>query len=816
MTARQIATSKFAREVKQEPGEYCRSASLRGASQKVPGLADRVFGAGGEGGEESVKLTTLAEATLVVAFLVTLWPRAGARVTRAYLTPVVGTLAVVALNVLAPHVTPLWGAILETVARVGLLFQPFFLMRLVSVLQPVSRRRLRAFGIGTAVVALAVVATAGLPASLRVPVVWVAILGMIVAEAYGTWRLWRGGARSFGAARQRAYMLALASALVTLLLLADVVASIAHVSIPATVMSVGLAVMSLQYVLAGASPLWLRHAWQMPVLYRYYQAEQSGEDPEEPAIVERLVSLAMLAVDAVGGEVLVHAAEGVGFASSGSWGHVLGRDGESTESASDDEALERVWQSGAAEAIQLDRARSSWRMQDEDRLSVRRVIVLPVRAGTETLMVLRLYSPVHGLFLQDDLLMLEALAAYAGSRVLNARAWARDREVARTLREANRVLEAASTAKSDFLSGMSHEFRTPLNAIIGFSDLMLQSTAPGLPERYQRYAANILESGQHLLQIVNDVLDIAKADAARLEIRLTPVKLSRVVDGALLLVRPQVDAGGLTLVDETDGEAILWADELRVRQVLLNLLSNAVKFTPAGGRVKISSRCHDDRVEVVVEDTGIGIDAAHLTAVFDEFVQVSHGTDRAYEGTGLGLPLVRRLTAAMGGGVRADSTPGVGSVFTVWFPIPPGPTHASDLPAPAPRATGAGVLVVDDDRMVREFCWQVLSDAGYEVQVVGGVDAARQAIAASPPHLILLDLLLDGESGEEVLRIIEPLSPRPRVLVMSIVDPDHRPMAGVVSGWLVKPVRADRLRIGVAQAMAERPGGQPTEVVRDA
>lgn len=763
-----------------------------------------------------MKLTTLAEATLVVAFLVTLWPRAGARVTRSYLTPVVGTLAVIALDILAPHVSPFWGGILEMVARVGLLFQPFFLMRLVSVLQPVSRRRLRAFGIGTAVVALAVVATAGLPAVFRVPAVWAAILGMIVAEAYGTWRLWRGGARSFGAARQRAYMLALASGLVTLLLLAEVVAGIAHVAIPATAMSVGLAVMSLQYVLAGASPLWLRHAWQMPVLYRYYEAEQAGEDPAEPAIVDRLVSLAMLVVDAVGGEVLVRGAEGVGFASSGSWGQVPRRERESMESASDDEALERVWQSGAVEAIQLDRPRSSTWAPDEDRLAVRRVIVLPVRAGTDTLMVLRLYSPVHGLFLQDDLVMLEALATYAGSRVLNARAWARDRAVAKTLREANHALEAASAAKSDFLSGMSHEFRTPLNAIIGFSDLMLQSSNPGLPDRYHRYAANILESGQHLLQIVNDVLDIAKADASRLEIRLTPVSLARVVDAALLLVRPQAAAGGITLVDKTDGEATLWADELRVRQVLLNLLSNAVKFTPTGGRVQISSQRHDDRVEVVVEDTGIGIDAAHLTTVFDEFVQVSHGTDRAYEGTGLGLPLVRRLTAAMGGGVRADSTPAVGSIFTVWFPVPPGPAQASDPRTGAPRTAEVGVLVVDDDRMVREFCWQVLSEAGYEVQVVGGVDAAREAIAASPPQLILLDLLLDGESGEEVLRSIESLNPRPRVLVMSIVDPDHRPLAGAVAGWLVKPVRADRLRTAVAQVLAERPGGQPTEVERDA
>jgi CheY-like chemotaxis protein/anti-sigma regulatory factor (Ser/Thr protein kinase) len=297
-----------------------------------------------------------------------------------------------------------------------------------------------------------------------------------------------------------------------------------------------------------------------------------------------------------------------------------------------------------------------------------------------------------------------------------------------------------------------------------------------------------------------------------------PVRVRDTVEAALLLVRPQAEAGGVSLVDDAETGTWLLGDPLRVRQVVLNLLSNAVKFTPAGGTVRVSTASYEDRVEIRVEDTGIGIEAEDLTRIFDEFTQISHGTDRAYEGTGLGLPLVRRLVQAMGGGVRAESTAGVGSVFTLWLPTAQGPEGANAATqAPAARTTGDGVrapvLVVDDDRLVRELCAQVLGDAGYDVRAVPGLKAAREAIAARPPRVILLDLLLEDEYGDGLFQALASLEPRPRVVVMSIVDSGRRTLPGPVDAWLVKPVRPEQLCQAVASAIA-RPDAE--EVAADA
>ncbi len=755
-----------------------------------------------------MQLGTLADATLVVAFVFTLWPRPDARALRSYLTPVVGTLAVTTLSDIAAHVPEPWRSVLRGLAIIGLFVQPYFLLRLVSVLQPVAPRLLRCMAVGAGAAILLVLLAPRLPVALADLADTVAVVALTTAEGYGAVRLWLGGGKAFGAARQRAYMLALASLLVTALLVATVALAMAHAALPPTITSVSLALMSLLYALAGATPAWLRHAWQMPVLYRYYEAELQLRDRSELTILAQLLDLAMQVVGALAGESLQRDGDPPVFGPLERRGAdailesppvVAGGEGdeggaESTES--ENLLLARVWDGGPAEVARVGRAASAFAPA-----VVRRVVVVPVRARGETLALLRLYTPVHGLFLHDDLLMLEALASHAGSRMLNARAFQRERQVSATLRDANRALEAASAAKSDFLSGMSHELRTPLNAIIGFSDLMLQAHGDNLTDRQRRYVQNILDSGQHLLEIVNDVLDIAKADAARLDVRLGRVTLGRVIAAALSLVRPQAEAAGLTLEDAADGNVVVLADELRLRQVLLNLLSNAVKFTPAGGRVAIHSEQRGDMLEVAVSDTGIGIDAQHLSAVFDEFVQVSHGTDRAYEGTGLGLPLVRRLITAMGGGVRVDSTPGAGSVFTVWIPMAAAHPPEEVPPAQAGDTGRKVVLVVDDDPMVREFSVQVLADAGYDVAAVGTVAAAQQAIAERPPQVVVLDLLLDGEHGEELLAAIRALSPKPAVLILSIVDPDSHPLADDVQGWLVKPVRPDTLRAAVAAAV---------------
>ena len=762
-------------------------------------------------------LDTVAEVILALAFVLSLWPRPNARAIRSYLSPVVGTLAATALGRLAPVLGGPWHVAVGVVALAALLFQPFFLLRLVAVLEPVSRRLLWTVGTATAALVALSLLSAALPRPIQIGAAALLIAFFLVFEGYATLRVWRAGARVAGSNRQRAALLAIASGAVTVVLGVSLGLALAHViRLSGTVTGVTAAVIAVLYLAAVAPPAWLRHAWQMPTILAYYGAGSDLGAADDLPIAERLLQTAMGATGSVAGGFF-HRRDGDPpvYERAIASGDALAPPliGATFEVGPDD-ALERAWQTGRAQVDTLDPSRPPHGLVPGAR--VRRLLVVPVRAGGRPVGVLRLFTAVDWLFLRDDLVLLEALAEHAGARIQAARALAREVAAGEALREANRALEAASTAKSDFLSGMSHELRTPLNAIIGFSDLLLQPQAGPLTERQRRYVGNILESGQHLLQIVNDVLDIAKADAARLDIRATAVRLHAVVEAGLLLVRPQAEAGSVTVTDASDPEAWLWADELRARQVLVNLLSNAVKFTPAGGRVTVTSARRDEFVEVTVEDTGIGIEAGDLAGVFDEFTQVSHGTDRAYEGTGLGLPLVRRLAQAMGGGVRAASTPGVGSRFTVWF------RAAEEAGADKPGASTLGgarqgerlpVLVVDDDRMVRELCLQVLGDAGYDVVAVGTLAAARESIASRPPRLILLDILLDEEYGDGLFAALDSLRPRPRVVVVSIVDAGRRQLPGKVDAWLVKPVRPDRLleAVGGVLAGAEAEAGSEVE-----
>jgi PAS domain S-box-containing protein len=288
--------------------------------------------------------------------------------------------------------------------------------------------------------------------------------------------------------------------------------------------------------------------------------------------------------------------------------------------------------------------------------------------------------------------MARALAQSAGLALENARLF-QEADRARAL------AEAANRAKSQFLANMSHEIRTPINAIIGYADLLEMELAGPLTPGQCNQVGRIRASGDHLLTLVNDVLDLAKVESGSLKVRRERSSLRASVREALSLVAPQADARGVRLV-EADGcspGAAYCGDEDRVRQVLVNLLSNAVKFTGQGGTVKVACGVTDapDReahleaegrwIRVDVEDTGIGIPADRLAVVFDPFVQVESGYTRKSGGTGLGLTISRQLARLMGGDLSARSRPGEGSCFTLWLPHAPDPAAA----APEPEWVGA-------------------------------------------------------------------------------------------------------------------------------
>jgi signal transduction histidine kinase len=229
---------------------------------------------------------------------------------------------------------------------------------------------------------------------------------------------------------------------------------------------------------------------------------------------------------------------------------------------------------------------------------------------------------------------------------------------------------AANQHKSAFLANMSHELRTPLNAVIGFSEMLSQKVFGDLNEKQDEYVTDIHQSGKHLLSLINDILDLSKIEAGKLELALTSFPLEEVIDSALVLTRERAFGKGVDQRSEIDPDlGSIEADERKVKQVLVNLLSNAVKFTDADGVVTLRARRLEDGVEVAVSDTGIGIAAEEQALVFEEFRQVGTDDARRAEGTGLGLALVKRLVELHGGRLQLESELGSGSCFTFTLPL---------------------------------------------------------------------------------------------------------------------------------------------------
>jgi signal transduction histidine kinase len=275
--------------------------------------------------------------------------------------------------------------------------------------------------------------------------------------------------------------------------------------------------------------------------------------------------------------------------------------------------------------------------------------------------------------------LLRTFATQSALAIQNARLF---HEIA----DKSRLLEAASRHKSEFLANMSHELRTPLNAILGFSEVLAERMFGEVNEKQAEYLQDILSSGRHLLSLINDILDLSKVEAGRLELELGPFHLPTALDNALTLVRERATRHGITLtqtVDERVGDIV--ADERKVKQILLNLLSNAVKFTPEGGQVGVTATAAEGIVTIAVRDTGIGIAPEDQAAIFEEFRQVGREDARKQEGTGLGLTLAKKFVELHGGRIWVQSQVGQGSTFSFTLPVRPGGTSSSDQGGGAPH-----------------------------------------------------------------------------------------------------------------------------------
>jgi len=269
---------------------------------------------------------------------------------------------------------------------------------------------------------------------------------------------------------------------------------------------------------------------------------------------------------------------------------------------------------------------------------------------------------------QTDELLLSMASNHAATAFQSARLIQERRRAEEALRQSNEELAQASRLKSQFLARMSHELRTPMNAIIGFTDLLAEQAEGALGESYMDYVQHIREGSQHLLTLINDVLDLSKIEAGRLELLCSDISVADHLAEVLRVVKSLPGANRLLFAGRLPKELSVYADLTRFKQIFYNLLSNAVKFTPEGGTISIEAVGHSECVEIAVADTGVGIRAEEQQAIFDEFHQVSPTTRGVREGAGLGLAITRLLVELHGGAVRVESEPGKGSRFTVTLP----------------------------------------------------------------------------------------------------------------------------------------------------
>lgn len=262
---------------------------------------------------------------------------------------------------------------------------------------------------------------------------------------------------------------------------------------------------------------------------------------------------------------------------------------------------------------------------------------------------------------------------------LEARVEQRTAELAeanRKLLERNRAVEQANRLKSQFLARVSHEFRTPLNAIVGYSDLLREEAGGPLGEVYRRFVRNIQEGAQHLTELVNDLLDLSRIEAGRIELSLEKVDVAASLHEVLSVITPLAQAKSIQLENRVPAGTAVVADRVRLKQILYNLVSNAVKFTPEEGRVWVEARLDGEIFTIAVGDTGIGIPAAEQEAIFEEFHQVAPSPGQSAAGAGLGLAITRKLAQLHGGGIRVESEPGKGSRFFVTLPAMGRPVEA--------------------------------------------------------------------------------------------------------------------------------------------
>jgi len=384
------------------------------------------------------------------------------------------------------------------------------------------------------------------------------------------------------------------------------------------------------------------------------------------------------------------------------------------------------------------------------------------------------------------------------------------KQVENDLRHAKNLAESANVAKSAFLANMSHELRTPLNAVIGYAEMLEEELADLQEETLSADARKIRAAGKHLLELINDILDLSKIEAGKMDLLIETIELGSLIEDVCTTIRPLIEKNGNTLVvDCPPGLPPLEADLVKVRQSLLNLLSNASKFT-RGGRIVLQVAPQDNRdgrwLTFAVSDTGIGMTEEQIGRLFQPFSQADASTTRQFGGTGLGLAITRRFCRMMGGEVMVTSEIGLGTTFTIFLPVERGSVEAAgpidgpgliDHPGRGrPGPPGRLILVIDDDPVAQELLRRALLEHGFRVICA---DQGQQGLALARQHqpdLITLDVIMPRADGWSVLIALkgDPELAAIPVMIVSMVEEEQLSYALGAAHYLTKPIDYDKLQ----------------------
>ncbi|MFI5126052.1 MAG: response regulator [Candidatus Acidiferrales bacterium] len=373
--------------------------------------------------------------------------------------------------------------------------------------------------------------------------------------------------------------------------------------------------------------------------------------------------------------------------------------------------------------------------------------------------------------------------------------------------EAKEELERASKFKDQFLSTMSHELRTPLNAVLGFSDLLTEERYGPLNDRQRRYINHIHTGGKHLLRLINDILDLSKIEAGRLQLAIENVPVRTSFAEVTDAMRPLAAKKSQSLAVNASKELNVRADGVRFKQILMNLIGNAIKFTPQEGKIELAAQQLDEVVRVEVRDSGPGIPPEEQHRIFEAFYR-SNQTEKTVEGTGLGLAITRRLVELHGGHLGLESQQGLGSCF--YFTLPSAPAFEAEEIHPGSSALKTGetarILVVEDDRTAAQLLQSHLAAAGYGVVLCGRPEQALEMAAELQPSAVTMDIMMKPINGWNLLMSLkgDPRTARIPVIIVTVID---QPATGSLLGadeYIVKPVEKATLLAAVRRCLNYR------------